>query len=164
MSDPTHKERLLADVLGEGLSADFRTGLLDETLRLARRRRRVRQLRGVASALAVLAALGVLVWLRIPPGRAPAGLPAKPYTLVRTQPLPPAAWVETVPLPASSIVASVETGHIVLTAEAGVRVRDLTDDELLAMVPKPAALVRFGPHSAELVFVNQTDQDKLLRN
>ena len=35
---------------------------------------------------------------------------------------------------------------------------------LLALVPKPAALVRHGPHSAELVFVSTVDRDELLRN
>jgi hypothetical protein len=155
---------LLADVLGEGISADFRQGLLSETLHLARCRRRFRQARNAASVLALLAVFGVLVWHRFPSGQSPFASPAKPYALVRTQPLPPAAWVETRPFPVSSIVASARTGHIVLTAETGARVRDLTDDELLALVPKPAALVRFSPHSAELVFVNEVDRQKLLGN
>jgi hypothetical protein len=163
MSDPRHRERLLADVLGEGATADFREGFLNETLRLVRRRRRFRQVRAAASGLAVLAALALLLWPHAPSSRGPAPLPAKPYTLVRTQPLPPAAWVQTQPLPASCIVASVRTDHLITTAEAGVRIRDLTDDELLALVPRPAALVRLGPHSAELVFVNQEDREELLR-
>ena len=32
------------------------------------------------------------------------------------------------------------------------------------LVPKPAALVRFSPHSAELVFVNEVDRQELLGN
>ena len=56
------------------------------------------------------------------------------------------------------------TGNIILTAQAGSPIREINDDELLALVPKPAALVRFGPHSAELVFVNAADRDELLRN
>jgi hypothetical protein len=40
--------------------------------------------------------------------------------------------------------------------------RELSDDELLALAPAPAALVRVGPHSAELVLANQSDGD--LRN
>jgi hypothetical protein len=157
MSDPRHSERLLTDVLGEGVSTDFRTGLLNETLRLARRRRRVCQVRRVAVALAMVAALGIVVghqsfvhW------RSPRQH-VKPYTLVRTRPLPPAAWVSTRPLSAARLVASATTQNIILTAVAGRRVPIISDDELLALAPKPAALVRFGPHSAELVFVNRDE-------
>ena len=164
MNNPRHHERLLADVLGEGVSADFRAGLLNETLRLARRRRRVRQVRAAAAALAVLVVLAFLVWHQIPSCRSPEALPAKPYTIVRTQPLPPTAWVVTRALPAASLVASVPTESVVLTAKSGVRAREIDDDELLALAPKPAALVRCGLHCAELVFVNQDDRDELLRN
>ena len=164
MNEPGHNERLLADVLGEGVSADFREGLLNETLRLARRRRRVRQARNATTALVVLVILGLLVWHQFPSGKSPLPLPAKPYKLVRTQPLPPAAWVETKPLTPSDIVSSVRTDNIILTARTGSPIRRLNDDELLALLPKPAALVRFGPHTAELVFVNAADQDELLRN
>lgn len=164
MNDPAHNERLLADVLGEGVSADLRESLLSETIRLARRRRRFRQVRGATSVLAVLAGLGLLIWHQVPSDRAPAALPVKPYTLVRSQPLPPAAWVRTGPLSPASIVASTSTVNIIATAGASSPIREINDDELLALLPKPAALVRFGPHSAELGFVNQADRDELLRN
>ena len=164
MSDPRHNDRLLADVLGEGLSADFRETLLDETLRLARRRRRGRHVRGLASALAVVAVLGLLLWHLSPPGQGPAGVPAKPYQLVRTQPLPHAAWVETKPFPPAGLVSSVTTSRIVLTAMAAGVVHEITDDELLALAPRPAALVRFGPQSAELVFVSAEDREEVLGN
>jgi hypothetical protein len=164
MNERRPRERLLADVLGEGISADFRQRLLSETLHLARCRRRFRQVRNATPVLALLAALGLLVSHPFRSVRSPFALSAKPYALVRTLPLPPAVWVETRPFPASSIVASARTDHIVVTAEAGTRVRDLTDDELLALVPRPAALVRFGPHSAELVFVNAEDRTELLRD
>jgi hypothetical protein len=164
VNNPGPNERLLADILGEGVSADFREGLLNEMLQHARRRRRFRQVRGAASALAVLAVLGLLVWDQFPSGRAPAGFPAKPYAVVRTQPLPPTAWVRTKPLAPASLVASVKTGNIVSTPATGSLIRELNDDELLALVPRPVALVRFSPNSAELVFVNQADHDELLRN
>jgi hypothetical protein len=159
-----HDERFLADVLGEGISADFREGLLRETLRLARRRRHFLQMRQTASALAVLVGLGLLVWHRLPSRLGPAAMPTRPYTIVHTQPLPPAAWVATRPLSPANHVVSASMGNIVVTAKAGVPVREISDDELLAIVPKPAALVRLGPHSAELVFVNAVDREELLRN
>ena len=164
MNDPRQNERLLTDVLGEGTSADFREGLLNQTLRMARRRRHFRQAQQAASALAVFVGIGLLVWRHVPSAIGPASLPAKPYALVRTQPLPPAAWVATSPLSPANLLVSVKTGSIVITAKASVPVREINDDELLALVPKPAALVRHGPHSAELVFVSTVDRDELLRN
>ena len=164
MNDPMQYERLLTDVLSEGSSVDFREGLLNQTLRLARRRRHFRQARRVTSALAVLVGLGLLVWHRLPSNLLPTSVPTKPYAFVRTQPLPPAAWVATSPLSPANLLVSVRTGSIVITAKASVPVREINDDELLALVPKPAALVRHGPHSAELVFVSTVDRDELLRN
>ena len=164
MSHPRHNERLLSDVLSEGGSADFRESLLGQTLSLARRRRRFLQARRATAALAVAGALGLLLWHLSPPGRGPSGGPAKPYSLVRTQPLPKAAWVETKPFPADGLVASLATSHVFVTRGAGDLVREIDDDELLALVPAPAALVRHGPHSAELVFVSTEDRDDLLRN
>lgn len=163
MNDPRQTERLLADVLGEGIPADVRNGLLHETLRLARRRRRFRQGRRASSALAVVVGLGLLLWHRFPSNLRPTGSPAKPYTIVRTQPLPPAAWVATRPLSPANLVVSASIGHIVVTAKTDAPVREINDDELLALVAKPAALVRRGPHSAELVFVNLADRDELLK-
>jgi hypothetical protein len=163
MNDPGQSERLLADVLGEGISADVRDGLLQETLRLARRRRRTRQVTRATSVLAVVFGLGLLVWRHFPLSLGSARLPAKPYIVVRTQPLAPAAWVATRPLSPANLLVSASTGSIILTAKAGVPVREINDDELLALAPRPAALVRYGPHSAELVFVSRADQDELLR-
>ena len=154
MNDLRHNERLLSDVLREGVSADFREGLLNQTLRLARRHRRFRQARRAATALAVVVGLGLVVWQRLPSTLRPTGFPAKPYTVVRTHPLPAAAWVATIPLSPAHLVASAKSRNIVVTARAGVPVREISDDELLALAPTPAALVRFGPHSAELVLVS----------
>lgn len=164
MSDSRHSERLLSDVLSEGTAADFREGLLNHTLRLAHRRRRFRQARRATSALAVVVGLGLLVWYSLPSIPRATGLPAKPYAIVRTQPLPREAWVETKSLPASSIFGSLRTENIILTAEAASPVRPLSDDELLALAPQPAALVRFGPHAAELVLVNRDGTEDSLRN
>ena len=163
MNDLRQNERLLTDVLGEGTSADFREGLLHETLHLAKRRRRFRQARRGASTLAVLLGLGLLVWHHSPSSLGPASLPTKPYTLVRTQPLPLAACVVTRPLSPENLLVSARLENIIVTARASVPIRELNDDELLALAPKPAALVRRGPHSAELVFVSAVDRDALLR-
>lgn len=162
MNDSRETERLLTEVLGEGAAADFRQSLLDETLRLARRHRRLRQVGRAVAALAVLAGLGLLVWQRLPSGSSVP--PTKPYALVRTRPLPPAAWVMTKPLGPESLVASVATADVVTTAAAGVAIREMNDDELLTLAaPKAAVLVRLGPHMAELVFADPAAQEALMR-
>lgn len=160
MTDSRHNERLLNDVLGEGIAGDFREGLLGETLRRARRRRQFRQARKALPVLAAVAAAGLLLWHESVPGPRRASLSAKPYALVLTQPLAPAAWVNTQPLSPASQVASGPTANVIVTAVAGIKVRNITDEELLALAPKPAALVRFGPHAAELVFVSQQDGEE----
>jgi hypothetical protein len=164
VNDREQNGSLLTDVLGEGIATDVRDGLLHETLRLARRRRRFRQGRRAASALAVLIGLGLLAGRYLSQGPGSASLPIRPYTLVRTQPLPLADWIVTKPLSPAQLVVSASLDNIVVTAKAGMPVRELSDDELLALAPKPAALVRFGPHSAELVLVSTADRNELLRN
>jgi hypothetical protein len=48
--------------------------------------------------------------------------------------------------------------HLVQTSQGDGQFREIGDDELLALAePKPAALVRLGPHTAELVVLNATD-------
>ncbi len=163
MANPRHSERLLTDILREGSAADFRTDMLHEMLRLARRHRRFRQARGVFSAVALLAGLGILVRHQFPPVQGPAPWPAKPYLLVQTRPLPAGLVVETKPLPPSRVVASVSTRNTVTTAAASGRVHEINDDELLALAPGPAALIRCGPYCAELVFVSQANRDEPLQ-
>jgi hypothetical protein len=152
---------LLNDVLAEAGLPDFRKALLDQTLNLARRRRRWRQTRRLAALVVAGGLFSVLVWQNLP--RRPAGLSSPgakagnpDYTLVGTQPLPAGAIVATRTLPGNWLVASVVTVETVQTTARNFRV--LNDNELLALIaPRPAALVRVGPHSEELVFVNPAD-------
>ena len=163
MRDSRQDEPLLSDILSEGMAAGFREGMLNQTLRLARRRRRGHQMRRAAAALAVVAMSGLLVWHILPLKERQAGFAAKPYALVRTQTLPPEEWVVTKPLPVTSMIASLPPMEIIITERARIPVERLSDDELLALAPQPAALVRFGPHNAELVLVGEDAAKELLR-
>jgi hypothetical protein len=154
-------EQLLADVLAEAAPTDFREALLGETLRLARQRRHWRQTRRTAALLVALGLFTFLVWQNFPPHLlAPmpmAKVKVQGYELVRTQPLSAGMIVVTEPLSADHLVASVTTTEIVQTASGNFHV--INDDELLALVAsRPAALVRLGPHSEQLVFVNPADE------
>src|SRR5258706_7598407 len=91
------RERLLADVLAEEADPGQREALLGETLRLARRKRRFRQMRRAVPALAAFVALLLMgAWLLrlrpVAPNR-----PVESYVLVRTHPLPGAALAITKP-------------------------------------------------------------------
>jgi hypothetical protein len=165
MNQPRDKERLLADVLADESVREFREALLADTLGLVRRRRRSRQAWRAASALALVAGLGVLLWRSLAPHTVAPERHVPGYALVLSMPLPAAALVCTQPLAASLIVASRTNVEVVQTASGSATPREINDSELLALVgQKPAALVRLGPHAAELVFINQEDKDELFRN
>ena len=153
---------LLNDVLAEAAPADFRGAMLGETLRLVRRRRQWRQTRRVAGVFVVLGLLGFFVWQKNVPPRssAPASVARaaeKNYQMVRTQPLPASEIVTTQPLAGGRVITSAATIEIVQTGGPDYRV--INDNQLLALLAShPAALVRVGPHSEQLVFVNPADE------
>jgi len=158
MTYRTDNEHLLADVLAD--DAGFREALFNETLRLARRRRSLRQARRTAAALLTLSVLAALVSRNLPRQPAVPPPPVAGCEIIHTQPLPAAAIVTTQPLSADRLVASVATAGVIQTTATGRGFREIDDDQLLALVaPRPAVLVRRGPHSAELVFVNPEDQN-----
>ena len=166
MNERTDNQNLLAEVLAEASPADFREAMLAETLRLARQRRQFRQARRVAGITVAMILLVVLVaqqFSKLPVVTLPlAKQIAKPsYELVRTRPMPSGAFISTRNFPAAGLVAP--GPKIIEVATTGGGFRLINDDELLALLAdKPAVLIRIGPHSEELVFVNPEDQKKLL--
>jgi hypothetical protein len=167
MNLPSENERLLNDLLAEGAPADFRQALLDQTLGLARWRRRWRQTRRAATVVAVCAGLAILAW-RSAPRRETAlvSVATRPsLKTVSTRPLAAEALVHTQPFPAQWQLASAMTVPVVRTLPGSGRFREIDDNELLALAaPRPAALFWRGPHSAELVFVNRPDRAEPLGN
>ena len=159
MNRKSDNEQLLNDVFAE--AADFREALLGETLHRVRRRRRLRQAQRATAGLVMLALTAVLVWQNWPKKsviQQPfASKPVKAsYQLVRTRPFPADDIVTTRSLTTSQFIASAANVEMVQTAAGNFRV--INDNELLALVgQRPAALIRTGPHSEELVFVNPAD-------
>ena len=166
MNEQTNNRELLAEVLAEASPADFREAMLVETLRLARRRRQFRQARHAAGVLALMSLLAVFAaqhFSKPPVVSAPLvkKIARQSYELVRTQPLPAGAIVSTRNFSATGFGAAVPKVVEIATASGGFRL--INDDQLLALLAdKPAALIRTGPHSEELVFANPEDQKKLL--
>jgi len=160
MSRRTDNERLLADVIAGESDAAFHEALLGETLRLACRRRRFRQARQAAAVVAVLVGLATLVWQGLLPRLATPAQSKGSYAIIRTVPLPATAIVTTRPLPADLLVASATTANVIETLPDSGLFREIGDDELLTMVaPKVAALVRYGPHTAQLVVLEPAGPD-----
>lgn len=155
MNDSIDQTELLSDVLADAQSATGRRNvLLGETLRLVRRRRRLRQVRRAASLVVVAAGLALLVW----PGqkRRPPVIPsAASYVLVQTEPLPESSVVRTRTLAATSVVSSRPTVGAMTTTGPSRWLHEIRDDELLALaVPSSVVLVRRGPDAADLVFTD----------
>jgi len=165
MNRPNDHERLLADVMAGADAAGFREALFGETLRLARQRRRFRKAWQAVPVVAVFVGLALLIRQGLPPRVTPREAIQQNHVVVVSQPLPAAALVMTRPLAIDHVVASFTNVLRVQTAQHRGQFREIDDDELLALVePKPAALVRLGPHTAELIVLNGTDQEPLPPN
>ena len=158
MSRATDQRRLLADMLAEAEPTGFRDEILGETLRLAGRRRRVRRIGQASTALAVLCLVGTLIWQFIWPGHGILAPKSANCAIVRTETLPPNSMVHTQPFAAERVVASVASVDVVHTTPNSGNFRKIDDDELLALVARPAALIRVGPHSAKLILLNSEEQ------
>lgn len=151
---------MLAEVMAEAEPAGFRERLLGETLRLAGRRRRMRQFRRFAGALTVMVVIALLAWRLGPSGHGTVALAAATYVTVQTESLPAQAIIRTQPLDPSQLTTSVASIDLVRTTANSGQFQTIGDDELLALAaPRPAALVRTGPHAAKLVFANAGERE-----
>jgi hypothetical protein len=155
---------LLADVLAEGSDADFRDALLDHTLHIVRRKRRFGKVRQAAYASLMIAGLA-LTSFHFLISRPPLSKRFEsPYLLITTQPLPANAVFSTTQGHSIAFISSSPTIELVTTTENPSVLRELDDDELLALLPSPALLVRRSPHLAELVFADPDAQHALSPN
>jgi hypothetical protein len=157
MNKRTDNDELLEDVLAGDVGAGFRAASLENLLRLARRRRRTRivQRVGVVAALLLLSAFGTIRYLTTKPAQLQL---TQTQTItpglnwIVSQPLAPTQIVTSFSLTPEQTVTSLERPNLVHTIPGNFR--EVGDEELLALAaPQIAALVRWGPHEAELVFV-----------
>lgn len=159
MSLRNDQDRLLSDVLSNSDTPDFRSSLLETTIRRARRERRFRRGRQRVVALMVIVALSALGWQLSPWHKPDTRL--SPCLIVHTQRLPEAQMVRTSLLTTLVSTASFEGVRIVHTQPGSKLYRSITGDELLAMVsPTPAALIGIGPRSQSLIFSDPESQKR----
>jgi hypothetical protein len=164
MTERFDQKQLLDDVLAESSPPDFRTALLGEVLRQARRRRRWRQSRSAMGLLVALFSTTWLVWHnrveKLSAVSPPRIIPVvTSYQLVATQPFPADAVVVTANSARAGTISSSATVVQIATSSTGFRYLD--DNELLELAgPGAAILIRTGPHSEELVFAEGTNVSK----
>src|SRR5881394_4072293 len=140
MNEQNDQRRLLSDIFSEERDANFCESLLLHTISLARRRRKQRQLRRAASALSLIACLGLLLWRAILPKPSPWPAASRPYALIETRPLPPTSLVQTEPLPAAFVITSAPAEYVVSTITAQKIHREIDDRQLFALAPAPLIL------------------------
>jgi hypothetical protein len=157
---------LLSDVLAEDSDSEFRAALLDQTLHMVRRKRRIRKARNAVYASLMIAAVA-LASFHFLFSKPPISKRFEPsYLLVTTEPLPVNAALSTTQDRSVAVISSlpaVEIDTVATSQNTGV-LRQLDDDELLALLPSPALLVRRGPHLAELVFADSATNHTLFPN
>ena len=156
MSRRTDQEHLLADVLSPEPDSEFGAQVLAETLRGVRRQRRVRQLRRAGGLIVVLLTVGIIsshVLQRSEKSEMVSAPTPLNYQLVVSQPLAHEESVTTQPLLPDQSTTSIANVAMVKSVPGGFG--EIGDDELLSLAaPQVVALVRRGPHEAELVFVS----------
>ena len=152
--------RLLDEILEEAAPPEFRSALLEQTLRRVRRRRVVRQVQQGVVTMALLIGLPLLIWRTFfLPGRDTHSSIPK-FAAVSSRSLTPSVLVETKPGGVETVASSVGAVVIIETATVKDTPKEITDEELLALVAgRSAVLVRQSPHQAELLFLNAEDQN-----
>jgi len=149
---------LLSDVLAEESDTAFREALLHQTLHIVRRKRRFRKARQIAYASLMVVGLALISFHSLVSKRPKSERLEPPYLLVTTQPLSDDAVFSTSRDNAISVVSSSPTVQLIATTGGSEFLHKVDDDELLALLPSPALLVRHGPHLAEVVFASPDTQ------
>jgi hypothetical protein len=152
-------QELLEDVLGDAAPEDFRSRLLDQTLRQVRRRRRVRRWNRGLAAAAGLILVSLACWKMLWPGSRLVEPSVPALVVIHSRPLDSSMVVETKPGAVNVVVSSASTFALVETGRSRSQVREIDDEGLLKLMQgKPVLLVRHGPNHAELIFLNPEDQ------
>ena len=155
MKNEPDPNRLLDDILEEISPPAFRAELLERTLKQVRHRRHVRQWNQRLLVTAVIVMAGVLAWRTYAPRSERHKLPVARLNWVSSKPLSAAMIVESNTNFLHTITSHGATVAMVQTQLAHPELRELNDDELLAMLGgRPAVLVRRTPHQAELLLVD----------
>ncbi len=153
---PDHRS-LLDDVLAESAPGDFGDRALGATLHAVRRHRRLRRIRKSVTAMTVVVLGGICAWWSGRVARSGSGV--ERLAVVQTTPLPADNIVHTRALAPRQTIFSTACIPTVRTPAAGPSLRHIGDTELLALTRgHPAVLVREGPATQALIFLDPLDR------
>jgi len=146
-----NRHRLIDAVVSEGLPPDLRAQLLDRTLQLVRRRRRLqRGVRGLAALVVLLAVAAAGRHWKF--SHIPLDQFSVTHTVVETRDSSPVQIVRTEPLTTLVRTAAFPEVSIVATVERVPYYQLLSDRELLALAaPFSPTLIRIGPAQQTLI-------------
>jgi hypothetical protein len=154
---------LWSDILSEVAPAGFREALLKQTLGRVRRRKQARRLGKGIMAVALVIGTVLLLWQgRTNKTVKPPNLEVSKVEVIRSQPLAASMMVQSVP-GLVELISSKPTELVFVDTQAPQQeFRKINDEELLALTEgKPAALIRKGPHEAELLIVDASGQNSI---
>ena len=163
MKNQADPNRLLDDILEDTLPASLRAELLQRTLCQVRRQNSVRRLNRAGLAIVFVMGLALTLWRFSLP--LPQQIESRPTTfgVVSSEALDPSMIVETRLGSVNVISSSASTVVLVETGSGRDMFNEVDDQQLLAFLSgSPAALVRQGPHQAELMFLNPEDRNGFL--
>lgn len=140
---------MLDDLLEDSAAPDFQAGLMDKTLRSARRRRRMRHF---SSALGIMALLGICaIMFRDVRHQTISSNQIRPETLTGATSQSSLNHPRVVSTKPDSALAIVQTSE-------GDRPKEINDKELVTLLSnEPVALVRYASGRAELISLSQNN-------
>jgi hypothetical protein len=174
MKNETEPNRLMDDILEEIAPPAFRADLLDRIVKRAQRRSRARRRNQRLFATALVMIIGLFVWKTHTSRNENQDSTSTALNVVNSRPLSPSMVVESFPGSVDVIHSFSGMAALAETGPSGHDFRELSDDELLALMPDtPSVLIRRSPHEAELLIVDASTQtahradetygDKILR-
>src|SRR5277367_2759247 len=143
MKRPT--KQLLDDLLEDSASPEFRAALMDETLRRARQRKRVRHFNLALGAVALVGIFAFALQEMREPAVSLTQVPQIRQPIVSATPAPLLNPVQVVSTKMDSTLSVVQTSELD-------RPKEINDKELLTLLAdKSVALVRYAPNRMELI-------------
>lgn len=149
-------DKLWQDILSEVAPQEFQDALLSQTLARARRQKQMRRFSKAVMVVAVVAGVSFLFWRGDADKRIePAKIARSTVEEISSKPLAQEMIVRSTS-GAVQIVSSQPAGMILVgTEQRRKEFREINDEELMSLTEgRPAALVRTGPHQAELLLVD----------
>jgi hypothetical protein len=160
MRRPT--KQLADDLLDDSASQEFRSALMDKTLRSARQRKRMRYFN---LALSVVALTGIFAFSFQEMCKPATSLSQIHQPILSTAPVPslnPERVANTKPnlLKNDTVLDSSDSTLVVVQTSESDQPKEINDQELLALAAgKPVALIHQTGHQSELIFLNPKDKD-----